>query len=69
MKELYNKYKNKMLRLNNLQVKQFKIEQHLSNHPTDYRSVIANELIKGDIYREEEKLEEIRKRLSIQENV
>lgn len=69
MKDLFNKYKHSMQRLHSLQVKQFKIEEHLKSHKYDYTAVIRNELVKGDIYREEEKLQGIKKRLSIEEDV
>ena len=69
MKDLYNRYKNSLQRKNSLEVRQYKLEQHLRDNPTDYKAVIANELVKSDIAREDMKLTEIRKKLSIYEIV
>lgn len=69
MKDLYNKYKNTTERKRSLEIKQFKLSQHIKQNPTDYTSVIANELVKSDIAREEMKLEELIRKMSIHEVV
>lgn len=56
---LYNKHKNKLTQLHSMEVKQFKLEEHLALHPTDYQSVIQNEILKSDIRRVKYALKEI----------
>ena len=53
IKHLYNKYKNKLAHLHSLERKQFRLEQHLQENPTDYISVVRNEVLKSDIQRAE----------------
>lgn len=69
METLYGRYKNITQRKNSLEIKQFKLEQHIRSNPTDYTAIISNELIKSDIHREELLLIEIRKRMSLHEVV
>lgn len=69
MDTLYGRYKNITQRKNSLEVKQFKLEQHIRANPTDYTAIISNELIKSDIHREGLLLVEIRKRMSLHEVV
>ena len=64
-KQLFNKYKNLMQRKHSLEVRQFKLGQHLANNPTDYVSVVANELLLSDIYRNDYKLKETLKRMEL----
>lgn len=60
---LYNKYKNKLSQLHSMEAKQFKLEEHLTSHPTDYQSVIQNEILKSDIQRVEYALKEIEREM------
>lgn len=60
---LYNKYKNKLNQLHSMEAKQFKLEAHLETHPTDYQSVIQNEILKSDIQRVEYALKEIEREM------
>lgn len=60
---LYNRYKNKFNQLLSMEIKQFKLEAHLATHPTDYQSVIQNEILKSDIHRVEYALKEIEREM------
>lgn len=60
---LYNRYKNKLTQLHSMEAKQFKLEEHLVSHPTDYQSVIQNEILKSDIQRVEYALKEIEREM------
>ena len=60
---LYGTYKNTLHRKNHREVKQFKLEVHLENHPTDYQSVIANEKLKSEVYWLEYKLKQVIKEM------
>ena len=51
IKNLYTKRKHKLIQLHAKEKKQFILEQHISEHPTDHTSVISNELLKSDIKR------------------
>lgn len=46
-----------------MEAKQFKLEAHLETHPTDYQSVIQNEILKSDIQRVEYALKEIEREM------
>lgn len=58
-KDLYNKIKHAKQHRDKLELKQFIVEEHLKEHPTDYRSVISNEKLKNEIYRVNYKLKEL----------
>lgn len=60
---LYGTYKNTLHRKNHREVKQFKLESHLENHPTDYQSVIANEKLKSEVFWLEYKLKQVMKEM------
>ena len=60
---LYGTYKNTLHRKNHREVKQFKIESHLENHPADYQSVIANEKLKSEVFWLEYKLKQVLKEM------
>lgn len=60
---LYNRYKNKLNQLLSMEIRQFKLEAHLVTHPTDYQSVIQNEILKSDIQRVEYALKEIEREM------
>lgn len=60
---LYSKYKNKLRQLHSMEARQFKLEEHLVSHPTDYQSVIQNEILKSDIQRVEYALKEIEREM------
>lgn len=60
---LYNRYKNKLTQLHSMEAKQFKLEEHLASNPTDYQSVIQNEILKSDIQRVEYALKEIEREM------
>lgn len=62
---LYGTYKNTLLRKVHRETKQYKLEGHLAQHPTDYQSVIANEKLKGDIYWLEYKLKQVLKEMEV----
>lgn len=62
---LYGTHKNVVFRKNHREVKQFKLEQHLLKHPTDYQSVIANEKLKSDIFYLEYRLKELVKEMEL----
>lgn len=62
---LYGTYKNTYLRKVHREAKQFKLEQHIDNHPTDYQSIIANEKLKSEIYWLEYKLKEVERKMEI----
>ena len=46
-RDLYNKHMHLVKQKLAKEVKQFNLEEHLKSHPTDYVSVIANELSKA----------------------
>lgn len=62
---LYGTYKNTYLRKAHREAKQFKLEQHIDNHPTDYQSIIANEKLKSEIYWLDYKLKEVERKMEI----
>lgn len=62
---LYGTYKNTYLRKVHRESKQFKLEKHIDNHPTDYQSIIANEKLKSEIYWLEYKLKEVERKMEI----
>lgn len=62
---LYGTHKNVVSRKNHREVKQFKLEQHLLKHPTDYQSVIANEKLKSEIFYLEYRLKELVKEMEL----
>ena len=62
---LYNRYKNKLNQLHSMEAKQFKLEEHLASHPTDYNSVISNEILKSDIKRIEYSIKELDKQMEL----
>lgn len=62
-KDIFNKYKQAKERLESLKTQQFKLELHVENHPIDYQSKIANELLKSDIYRQEYLISQLVRRL------
>lgn len=62
---LYGTYKNTYLRKVHRESKQFKLEQHIVDHPTDYQSIIANEKLKSEIYWLEYKLKEVERKMEI----
>lgn len=64
-KDLYNKYKHHKKHLNSIEVKQFKMEQHLNKHPNDYITVIANQKTKSEIARTNYKIKETEKLMEI----
>lgn len=62
---LYGTYKNTLHRKHHREVKQLLVESHLSNHPTDYQSVIANEKLKSEVFWLEYKLKQLLKEMEI----
>lgn len=62
---LYGTYKNTLLRKVHREGKQFKLEQHLVEHPTDYQSVIANEKLKSEIFWLEYKMTQVEKEMEL----
>ncbi|MDU1919293.1 hypothetical protein [Enterobacter sp.] len=48
-----------------MEAKQFKLEEHLASHPTDYTSVISNEILKSDIKRIEYSIKELDKQMEL----
>lgn len=65
IKNLYTKRKHKLIQLHAKEKKQFILEQHIAEHPTDYTSVISNELLKNDIKRIEYNIKEIDKQMEL----
>lgn len=65
IKNLYTKRKHKLIQLHSKEKKQFILEQHVVKHPTDYTSVISNELLKSDIKRIEYSIKEIDKQMEL----
>ena len=65
IKNLYTKRKHKLIQLHAKEKKQFILEQHIAEHPTDYISVISNELLKSDIKRIEYNIKEIDKQMEL----
>ena len=66
-RDLYNKHMHLVKQKVAKEVKQFYLEEHLRSHPTDYVSVIANELIKSDIHRIEYELKQVARRMEANE--
>ncbi len=64
-KRLYNKYKQLLQRKHSIELRQYKVEKHLKDNPTDYTSVICNERLKSDIAYTEYLMEEIIRRLEV----
>ena len=62
---LYGPYKNTLLRKVHRETKQYRLEEHLTNHPTDYQSVIANEKLKSEVHWLEYKLKQVLKEMEI----
>lgn len=62
---LYGTYKNTLLRKVHRESKQYKLEHHLVEHPTDYQTVIANEKLKSEIYWLEYKLSQVEKEMEL----
>ncbi len=60
---LYGTYKNTLFRKNHRECKQLRLEKHLTKHPTDYQSVIANEKLKSEVHWLEYKLVQITKEM------
>lgn len=59
----YNKYKQYLQRKHSLERKDFRLEEHLQNHPKDYISVVADLLNKSEIARIDYKIEQVRRRM------
>ena len=64
-KRLYNRYKQLLQRKHSVEVKQYKVENHLKNHPTDYISVVSNERLKIDIAYIDYLIDEVVRRLEV----
>lgn len=64
-KRLYNRYKQLLQRKHSVEVKQYKVENHLKNHPTDYISVVSNERLKSDIAYIDYLIDEVVRRLEV----
>ena len=62
---LYGTHKNIVFRKNHREVKQYRLERHVENHPTDYQSIIANEKLKSEIYYLEYRLKQVLKEMEI----
>lgn len=65
IKNLYTKRKHKLIQLHAKEKKQFLLEQHVLEHPTDYTSVISNEILKSDIKRIEYSIKELDKQMGL----
>lgn len=65
IKNLYTKRKHKLSQLHAKEKKQFLLEQHVLEHPTDYTSVISNEILKSDIKRIEYSIKELDKQMEL----
>ena len=64
-KRLYNRYKQLLQRKHSVEVKQYKVENHLKNHPTDYISVVSNERLMSDIAYIDYLIDEVVRRLEV----
>ena len=64
-KRLYNRYKQLLQRKHSVEVKQYKVENHLKNHPTDYISVVSNKRLKSDIAYIDYLIDEVVRRLEV----
>lgn len=62
---LYGTHKNIVFRKNHREAKQYKLERHVENHPTDYQSIIANEKLKSEIFYLEYRLKQVLKEMEI----
>lgn len=62
---LYGTHKNIVFRKNHREAKQYRLERHIENHPTDYQSIIANEKLKSEIYYLEYRLKQVLKEMEI----
>lgn len=62
---LYGTHKNIVLRKNHREAKQYRLERHVENHPTDYQSIIANEKLKSEIFYLEYRLKQVLKEMEI----
>ena len=62
-RDIFNKYIHAKERLESLKARQFKLEIHVDKHPIDYQSKISNEILKGEIYRQEYKIKQLSRRL------
>lgn len=62
---LYGTHKNIVFRKNHREAKQYRLERHVENHPTDYQSIIANEKLKSEIYYLEYRLKQVLKEMEI----
>ena len=62
---LYGTHKNIVFRKNHREAKQYRLERHIENHPTDYQSIIANEKLKSEIFYLEYRLKQVLKEMEI----
>lgn len=62
---LYGTHKNIVFRKNHREAKQYRLERHVENHPTDYQSIIANEKLKSEISYLEYRLKQVLKEMEI----
>ena len=62
---LYGTHKNIVFRKNHREAKQYRLEIHVENHPTDYQSIIANEKLKSEIFYLEYRLKQVLKEMEI----
>lgn len=62
---LYGTHKNIVFRKNHREAKQYRLERHVENHPTDYQSIIVNEKLKSEIYYLEYRLKQVLKEMEI----
>nr|DAP74372.1 MAG TPA: hypothetical protein [Caudoviricetes sp.] len=62
---LYGTHKNIVFRKNHREAKQYRLERHVENHPTDYQSIIANEKLKSEIFYLEYRLKQVLKEMEI----
>lgn len=64
-KRLYNRYKQLLQRKHSVELRQYNVEKHLEDNPTDYVAVICNERLKSDIAYIEYLIEEVVRRLEV----
>lgn len=62
---LYGTHKNIVFRKNHREAKQYRLERHVENHPTDYQSIIANEKLRSEIFYLEYRLKQVLKEMEI----
>lgn len=62
---LYGTHKNIVFRKNHREAKQYRLERHVENHPTDYQSIITNEKLKSEIFYLEYRLKQVLKEMEI----